>query len=230
MTFFSVTDACRRLGIDAKTLRRWLMEAQLPLQPHPRDGRKKGVSGEHLQLLAQLHQRRLTPLPCEPPEKAPDGLPSLPASLLALPETICALQAQITALQASVADLTSLLTSQLQQPARTFASPKPSKVARQPAKPASPVPHTRSAASSSAKALRKPVHVIPRVEYGNEGRYVVICPKRGVPPFDPDTSEGFAWVADQTSFRFSAQQGPFSAHHEWHAAQGPGRRHRRTAT
>ena len=44
MTFVSLADACRRLGIDAKTLRRWLEDAQLPLQSHPRDGRKKGVS------------------------------------------------------------------------------------------------------------------------------------------------------------------------------------------
>ncbi len=41
MTFVSLADACRRLGIDAKTLRRWLADAQLPLQGHPRDGRKK---------------------------------------------------------------------------------------------------------------------------------------------------------------------------------------------
>jgi transposase-like protein len=56
MTFFSVADACRRLGIDAKTLRRWLTDAQLSLQSHPHDGRKKGVSSEHLRLLAHLHQ------------------------------------------------------------------------------------------------------------------------------------------------------------------------------
>jgi hypothetical protein len=226
MTFFSVADACRRLGIDAKTLRRWLTDAQLPLQNHPRDGRKKGVSSEHLHLLAHLHQRGLAPLPPGPSQSVPDALPPLPAALLALPETLCALQTQIAALQQQVAELTSLLTSQLQQPARTFAWPKPSKVARQPAKPASLVPHARSAAASSAKAPRKPVHVIPRVEYGNEGRYVVICPKRGVLPFEPDTSAWFAWVAEQSSFRFVGKQGHFSAHHEWHVPKGAWRAHR----
>jgi transposase-like protein len=30
MTFVSVAQAARRLGIDAKTLHRWLSEAQLP--------------------------------------------------------------------------------------------------------------------------------------------------------------------------------------------------------
>ena len=63
MTFVSVAQAARHLGIDAKTLRRWLAEAQLPLHSHPHDGRKKGVSDEHLQLLARLHQRSLASLP-----------------------------------------------------------------------------------------------------------------------------------------------------------------------
>ena len=53
MTFVSVAQATRRLGIDAKTLRRWLADAQLALQSHPHDGRKKGVSAEDLHLLAQ---------------------------------------------------------------------------------------------------------------------------------------------------------------------------------
>src|SRR5258708_29656186 len=57
--FRSVAQATRSLGIDAKTLHRWLADAQLPLQCHPHDGRKKGMSEEHLQVLARLHQRRL---------------------------------------------------------------------------------------------------------------------------------------------------------------------------
>ena len=54
MTFVSLAQAARRLGIDAKTLHRWLADAQLALQSHPHDGRKKGVSSEHLHLLAHL--------------------------------------------------------------------------------------------------------------------------------------------------------------------------------
>jgi len=60
MTFISVAQATRRLGIDAKTLHRWLAQAQLPMPRHRSDGRKKGVSAEHLQTLAHLHQRRLS--------------------------------------------------------------------------------------------------------------------------------------------------------------------------
>ena len=67
MTFVSFAQAARCLGIDAKTLHRWLAEAQIPLHSHPGDGRKKGVSGEHLQALARLHQRSLALVGEEPP-------------------------------------------------------------------------------------------------------------------------------------------------------------------
>jgi hypothetical protein len=74
MTFVSVAEATSRLGIDAKTLRGFLADAHLPLQDHPHDGRKKGLSGEHLQVLARLHQRSLAPLPtfatCAHPRRA----------------------------------------------------------------------------------------------------------------------------------------------------------------
>src|SRR5260370_35868939 len=43
MTFVSVAQASRRLGVDAKTLHRWLVEAQIPLHSSHQDGRKKGV-------------------------------------------------------------------------------------------------------------------------------------------------------------------------------------------
>ena len=109
MTFVSLAEACRRLGIDAKTLRRWLADAPLPLQSYPHDGRKKGVSGEHLQVLARLHHRSLLPLPQEPPAPVAAGEPPLPAALLALPERLGALQTQLAVLQQQVADLTCLL-------------------------------------------------------------------------------------------------------------------------
>jgi hypothetical protein len=224
MTFVSVVDACRRLGIDAKTLRRWLVDAQLPLQSHPRDGRKKGVNSEHLQRLSRLHQRSLVPLPQEPPAPVPSDLPPLPTAFLALPDTLSALQAQITALQRQVADLTSLLQRRLPQP---VSSPPPApqpKPAKRSSQPASPVPRTRSTAPTTTSS--KPAHVIPRVEYGKEGRYVVICPKRGLLPFEPDTPEWFAWVAKQSSFRFVGKQGHFSAHHECLVPKGAWRAHR----
>ncbi len=164
MTFVSVADACRRLGIDAKTLHRWLAEAQLSLSRHPGDGRKKGQ--QQVTALTHLLQQQHEP--------------ALPAAALLS--------------------------------RRSKRSPKPAPAA----------PRARPA----AKPPRKPVHVIPRVEYGSEGHYVVICPKGGLLPFEPETPEWFAWLAEQSSFRFVGRAGTFSAHHEWRVPKGAWRAHR----
>jgi DNA-binding transcriptional MerR regulator len=219
MTFVSVAEAARRLGIDVKTVRRWLAEAHLSLQDHPCDGRKTGVSGEHLDVLARLHQRSLTPLPAESPAPVAGEGPPLPDALLALPEQLSALQAQIAALQQQVTELTRLL-QQHTQPSAHPAAP-----AQKPKRSPTPAPRARPAAVAS-KPPRKPAHVIPRVEYVSEGHYVVICPKKGVLPFEPDTPEWFAWVTKQDSFRFVGRAGHFSAHHEWCVPKGAWRAHR----
>ena len=220
MTFVSVAQACHRLGIDAKTLRRWLAEAQLPLQGHPCDGRKKGLSTEHLERLARLHQRSLAPLPQE--LAAPAA--AAPSELSAVLEQLAALQAQISALQQQMAEFTLLLQQQTPPPVSPPAQTQPSRTSKRPSKPAAP--RTRLAASAAAKPPRKPVHVIPRVEYGQEGHYVVISPKHGVLPFEPETPEWFAWVAQQDSFRFVGQGGHFTAHHWWRVPRGAWRAHR----
>jgi len=222
MTFVSVAQATSRLGIDAKTLRRWLADAQLALHSHPHDGRKKGVSAEELHLLAHRHQRSLAPLPQEPPAPGADELSTLGATLLALPERLDALQTQIAALQQQVTALTRLLQQHWQEPAIPAASTQQAGSASRPAKPASSAPRSRPA----AKPPRKPVHVIPRVEYSHEGHYVVICPKHGLLPLEPDTPEWFAWVARQDSFRFVGKLGRLTAHHEWRVPRGAWRAHR----
>ncbi len=201
MTLLSLTDCCRQLSIDPKTLRRWLAHAQLPLQSHPRDGRKKGVSSEHLQLLARLHHRSLAPLLKEPAAPVPGELPALPAELLALPETLCVLQAQIAALQQQVADLTHLLQQHAHQPAIPAAPAQQAMAAKRPPKSAPPAPRSRPAACAAAKPPREPTHVLPLVEYGSQGHYVVICPKQGLLALEPDSSAWFAWLATQSSFR-----------------------------
>jgi hypothetical protein len=221
MTFVSVAEAARHLGIDVKTLRRWLADAQFPLQSHPCDGRKKGMSQEHLQVLARQHQRSLVSLPEVPPASVPTKVSPLPDALLALPEQLFTLQAQVSALQQQIADLTLLLQPQAHPPERA-APTKPSKMSKHSSKPAPPAPRSRPV----AKPPRKPVHVIPRVEYDKEGHYLVICPKHGLLPFEPDTSAWFAWVAEQDSFRFVGKLGHFSAHHEWHVPKGAWRAHR----
>jgi transposase-like protein len=224
MTFVSVADACRRLGIDAKTLRRWLADAQLSLQSHPSDGRKKGVSAQHLQALAPLHQRSLTPLPQQPPALEASEEPSLPAVLLALPERLGALHAQLAALQQQVAALTHLLQQHVQEPAISVAPAKPPRTTKHLAKPPSSAPRSRRAAT--AKTPAKPTHVLPRVEYDRQGRYVVICPKGGLLPLEPDSPEWFAWLAKQSSFRFMGKVGRLTAHHERRVPRGAWRAHR----
>ena len=73
MTLISLTNCGRRLSIDAKTLRRWLAQAQLTPQPHPTDARLKGLTRDHLLLLARAHHRSLPALPEERPAPAPTG-------------------------------------------------------------------------------------------------------------------------------------------------------------
>ena len=222
MTVVSVAQATRRLGIDAKTLHRWLADAQLALQSHPHDGRKKGLSEEHLQALARLHQRRLASSEEEGPAQLLCQIPALPAELLSLPEQLAAMQAQLVTLQQQVADLTRLITQHGPGPAIPLAPTKPPRTAKRPAKPTPPAPRSRRAAKPPSKSA----HVIPRVEYGPEGRYVVICPKQGLLPLEPDTPEWFAWLAAQSSFRFVGKLGHFTAHHEWRVPRGAWRAHR----
>jgi transposase-like protein len=226
MIFVSVADACRHLGIDAKTLHRWLAQAHLPLQSHPGDGRKKGVSSDQLHLLARLHQRSLTPLPQQPPALDASQESALPAVLLVLPERLDALQAQLATLQQQVATLTHLLAQHAHQPAIPLAPAQPPSTLRRLPKPASAAPRSRPTTSATVKTPPKPTHVIPRVEYGKEGRYGVICPKHGLLPLEPDTPEWFAWLATQDSFRFVGRLGRFTAHHEWRVPKGAWRAHR----
>lgn len=224
MTFVSLADACRRLGIDAKTLHRWLADAQLALQCHPHDGRKKGVSDEHLQVLARLHHRRLASSQEEGPVPLACQIRALPADLLSLPEQLAAMQAQLVTLQQQVTDLTRLLTQHPPDPVLPLAPTKPSSTAKRPAK--STRSASRSRPAATAKTPPKAVHVIPRVEYGEEGHYVVICPKHGLLPFEPDTQEWFAWLREHDSFRFVGRSGHFTAHHEWRVPKGAWRAHR----
>lgn len=221
MTVFSVAQAARLLGIDAKTLHRWLADAHLPLSCYPRDARKKGIREDHLLTLARLHQRQIASLSAEPILPAPlsPHEPPLPAGLLDLPETLATFQAQIVALQQQVAALTTLLQQPMQPPPPSPAPAQKPLAAKRPAT----APRSRPAVP---KAPPKPVHVIPCVEYHPDGHYVIICPKRGVLPFAPDSPEWFAWLAEQDSFRFVGPHGHFTAHHEWRVPKGAWRAHR----
>jgi hypothetical protein len=65
-------------------------------------------------------------------------------------------------------------------------------------------------ARASANALsideRRRSHVLPWVEYGIGGKYVVICPERGLLGFEPDSPEWFAREIDPFFFSFYGQE------------------------
>ena len=58
---------------------------------------------------------------------------------------------------------------------------------------------------------RKHPHVLPLVEYGAQGKYVMISPEQGLLSFEPDSPQWFAWLSTLPSFRFVGQQGRFTA-------------------
>jgi hypothetical protein len=62
--------------------------------------------------------------------------------------------------------------------------------------------------------LRARSRVIPLIEYGAQGRYVLVCPHEGDLPFAPDSPEWFDWLGSLTSFRFIGPQGRFTAYRD----------------
>ena len=224
MTLLSLTQCCRLLAIDGKTLRHWLAQAQLRVQAHPRDGRIKGLSREDLLGLARAHHRRLADLPEERAApvllEAGQAPPSL--ALGELLQTLSQVPTQLAALQQQLTDLT----HRLAQPA-VAALPVQDGPARR-AHPAPALSRSRPAASSATQPPKPPVHVLPRLEYAHEGHYVLICPTHGLLPFEPESPQWFAWLATQPSFRFVGKQGHLTAHHEVERVpQGAWRAHRK---
>lgn len=228
MTIISLTDCCRLLAIDPKTLRRWLALAQFTLAPHPTDARLKGVTGDQLRLLATAHHRSLPALPEELPVPVPTGPPEeplpLPRELLDLLRTLTPLPAQIAALQQQLAGLMQVL-----QPAPMTASHAHDGPSGEEAPTAAPTAaRSRPSASSAMQRPGPPAHVLPLIEYASEGRYVVICPKQGLLPLEPESPPWFAWLASLSSFRFVGKQGRLTAHREsQHLPRAAWRAHRK---
>jgi hypothetical protein len=209
MNLLSLADCCRHLGIDPKTLRRWL--AQTPFTMQPPDAPRKGLTEAQLRWLAQAHQRSLPLLPQEPAQPAPapsaESAP-LPEDLREVLVALRALPAQLAALQEQVADLNHQL-CHLSEPvtttgSRAGATPKATK--------------SRRGGWGRAADRRQPrpssAQVLALVEYAGEGRYVVISPKGGVLPFEPESPSWFAWLLTCASFRFVGKLGRLTAHRE----------------
>lgn len=227
MTLIALTECCRRLSIDGKTLRRWLAQAELSVHVHPLDARSKGLTDDQLLLLARVHHRCLADLPAAP--AAPPALVAAPASpefsaeWLPLLHKLSTLPEQIAALEEHLAQLTALLQPLPRLALTTARRQQRSRAGRE--RPATKALARRVAASPAHRSV-PPVPVVPRVEYVQQGHYVVLCPKGGLLPLVPDTAEWFAWLATQSSFRFVGKQGHFSAHQEWRVPKGAWRAHR----
>lgn len=211
MTMLSLADSCRHLGIDPKTLRRWLATAPFSLQPHLHHARRTGLTQEQLRWLATAHHRSLPTLPQEPSLPAPSGEPlALPTDLLEVLVALRALPSQLAALQEQLADLTYQL-AHLSEPATT--------ARRRSATTSQAAGRSRSqsrTASRSQPQRPSQAQVIALVQYAGEGRYVVISPRGGLLPFEPESPAWFAWLATCSSFRFVGKLGRFTAHRELH--------------
>ena len=212
MTFVSLAGCCRHLGIDPKTLRRWLASAPFSLQSPAHDARQKGLTQDQLRWLATTHHRSLPTLPQEPSQPVPvpqAQAPALPADLLEVLGALRALPSQLAALQEQLADLTHQL-AHLAEPATA---------ARSRSGAASQGSSTRSRSrTASRRQQQRPsqAQVLALVEYAGEGRYVVISPRGGLLPFELDSPAWFAWLATCSSFRFVGKLGRLTAHRELH--------------
>ena len=243
MTMVSLTDCCRLLAIDPKTLHRWMSLSHLFAQPHPLDARLKCVTREQVQQLAVTHRRSL-PESSEQHFQPETSAPSTPsdvirASVLSsvvsdVSVHITALTQQLGSLQAHVATLhhqLALLTEQWQKEqqwrtsvTKTFmgksqeSSLDKSQESSLGKSQESSLDKAQESSLDKEPALpspsidrRKHPHVLPLVEYGAQGKYVMISPEQGLLSFEPDSPQWFAWLSTLPSFRFVGQQGRFTA-------------------
>ena len=238
MTLVPFTDCCAMLGIDAKTLRNWLRQANLEWAAHPKDARLKCLSTEQVEQVARLHARPL-PWPLSAPPALPEAAPAKPESQAQLLEAslllptsmseeadlikkLAALETQVTSMQEQLAQLALALLrerelryeqrlSTLEGLVRQALQPVPSspefqETVRSEEQDTKPRP---GRCPHPAEQRTRPL--LPLIEYGAHGQYVVICPQEGELPLRPDSPEWFAWLASVSSFRFVGKHGRFTA-------------------
>jgi hypothetical protein len=223
MTLLPLTDCCRLLGIDPKTLRLWLQSANVFWTLHPSDARLKCLTPPQLHHLADLHSR---PLPNPLPIAAPTASPAQPPSTADrdLRHLLTHLQTQVATLQEQVTHLAlALLRERAWRWEERLSHPQaplpPSGtstlVARHsppdtgPSRLNDPTPKPAAAPSSPTRS-RSRSRALPLIEYGADGRYLVICPTQGVLSLTPDSPEWFDWLSSLTAFTFQGVHGRFS--------------------
>jgi hypothetical protein len=240
MTSLSLAKCCRLLTIDYKTLRRWLAQAQIAWHTDPTNAKIKCLEVEQVETLARLHGRVLKPeASASAVSPRPSGAQSQGLST-ALPDTdlrarLAQMEEQMATLQAQLTDLTLQLLREREQRAEqrllaletqlistgdhALALPFGS-TPRGPDRPEMP--------PFACHPTEKRALLIPLIEYGARGRYVLISPEEGELPITPDSPEWFAWLAALSSFRFVGQSGRFSArrgynrrpNRSWYAQRG----------
>jgi hypothetical protein len=216
MTLLPLRHGCALLGIDAKTLRHWMQQANLSLHPHPTEARIKCVASEHLEQVAVLHRR-----PVDVPA-ALAGLHSAQACPALLPENpvpqtepylLCRLvhlETQVALLQQHLAGLAlELLQERTQryehrlhtletgiQPSSQYAR---SVSALPPAHEQRSQPDTPLNAQRVHPAKGRPRAMLPLIEYTADGTSIVICPHQGELALIPDSPAWFAWLETVSS-------------------------------
>jgi hypothetical protein len=231
MTLFALKEGSALLGIDPKTLRQWMQQAHLGFQPHPNDARLKCVTSDHLEQLAALHHRPLdvpaAAAQLHAAEAVPTGVGDKPSaqSEVDLLARLAHLESQLTVVQQHLAALTLEMlqerTQRYEHRLHTLETliPPPPKLEQA----GCPKPEACERESQADKLLKPArVHpmkgrrraILPLIEYGADGSYVVICPELGELALVPDSPEWFAWLETISSLRFLGQQGRWSAYRD----------------
>lgn len=231
MTLLALKQGCALLGIDAKTLRHWMQQAHLCLQPHPNDARLKCLTSEHLEQLAVLHHRpvdlpaalaQLHPAEASPALVSEKPSPQEEADLLS---RLVHLETQLGLVQQQLAGLALELLQERSQryehrlhTLETLIQPL-----SQQEQAVCPQPSASAQKSQADKPLpTRRVHamkgrrraILPLIEYSADSTYIVICPELGELALIPDSPEWFAWLETISSLRFLGQQGRWSAYRD----------------
>ncbi|GHO63566.1 hypothetical protein KSC_024580 [Ktedonobacter sp. SOSP1-52] len=219
MIFLAQHLCCRLLGIDPKTLRRWVALAQIAFLKSPLDARLRCLTSASLQYLATIHDRPLDPslVPGEIPSSeklnAPHAEPDPPqepsASLVHLQQLVETLQLQVSQLALDLLQERRRREEQEQKTRQILLSSQPSA-----SKEASPKdPHMQDPpklAPSSRKG--RPRALIPLIAVQSDGSYLVVCPQHGELHIPPDSRQWFTWLDTLSSFRFLGRQGRLSTY------------------
>jgi hypothetical protein len=219
MTLLPLRQGCALLGIDHKTLRHWMQQANLALHPHPSDARIKCVTSEHLEQLAALHHRPvnvpatlagLHPIQACPPLLAENSGPQTDPDLLS---RLTHLETQVALLQHHLAGLALELLQErtqryeqrlytleacLQSPSQHDTSVS---VLHHPTSKQGSQPDTPLKPSRVHPAKGRPRAILPLIEYTADGTYIVICPELGELALIPDSPAWFAWLETVSSLR-----------------------------